>query len=175
MTKLYLMLAWLFSLSVSAQAQVQPSDQTTQLVATVSEAFLDQIVKEDFATERAFMSDRLAKTASVDDWRSTRRQAIDLAGKTQRYTVHGLTYYQEENLLAAVDFSGPAEVPDTMICGFMLWELPEKNVIGLVRFEQNIVTVDNFRKMPAQEAAQTMTNWRCPAEMIQSVLGISVQ
>ena len=168
-------MAWLLSLPMAAFAQVQPSDQTTQLVANVSEAFLDQLVKEDFATERAFLSERLANIASLPVWQSTRQQVIEVAGKTQRHTVHGLTYYQDEHLLAAVDFSGPGEVPDILICGFMLWELPEPNIIGLVRFEENIVPIDAFRRMPVQEAAQTMTNWRCPSQVIEDVLGIPVK
>ncbi|AML53797.1 hypothetical protein [Falsihalocynthiibacter arcticus] len=175
MTKILFALGWLFSLSVSALAQVQPDEKTTQFVANVSETFLDQLVKEDFATERAFMTDQLAAHVSDDDWRSVRLQVIETAGRTQRYIVHGMMYYQEENLLAAVDFSGWAETSDTLVCGFMLWELPEENVIGLARFEQNVVSVDVFRRMPTQKAAKTMTNWRCPAKMIESLLGISVQ
>ncbi|MFC6654912.1 hypothetical protein ACFQEX_04900 [Roseibium salinum] len=93
--------------------------------------------------------------------------------ETQRYSAHGLTYYQEEHLLAAVDFSGRAEVPDNLICGYMLWELPASNVAGLVRFEQNVVSVDTLRTMPVQKAAQTMVNWRCPTKMIEDVLGVT--
>lgn len=174
MPKTLLAVAWLVSMSTNALAQIQPSEQTTQLVANVSEAFFDQLVKEDFATERAFMSDRMANTASPDAWRSARLQVIEIAGQAQRYSAHGLTYYQDEHLLAAVDFSGRAEDQSNLICGFMLWELPTSNVIGLVRFEQNVVSVDAFRRMPVQEAAQTMVNWRCPAEMIEDVLGIAV-
>jgi len=86
---------WFLALPLSALAQVQPSNQTTALVADVSEAVLDQIVKEDFATERAFMSDRFAELVTAQDWRNIRLQVIDVAGKTTRYAVHGMTYYQE--------------------------------------------------------------------------------
>ena len=166
-------MAWFFSLSTTAISQIQPSDQTTQLVASVSEAFFDQLVKEDFAAERAFMSDRMASTVSANAWRQSRQQVIEIAGKTQRYSAHGLTYYGGEQLLAAVDFSGQTEFPDSLICGYMLWELPASNVIGLARLEQNVVSVNAFRTMPVQEAAQTMVSWRCPAKMIEDVLGFT--
>ena len=175
MLRSFCALMWFLALPLSALAQVQPSNQTTALVADVSEAFLDQIVKEEFADERAFMSDRFAELVTAQDWRNTRLQVIGVAGKTARYAVHGMTYYQEGTLLAAVDFSGPAEVPDTFVCGFMLWQLPRENAIGLTRFEQNVVQVDIFRSMLPQNAAQTMTNWRCPTNMIENVLGVSVQ
>lgn len=175
MQKIGLVVVWSFALSVSTLADVQPSDETSRLAVQVSEAFLDQLVKEDFAADRAFFSDRLADMMSLDDWQNTRKEVIEVAGKTQRYSVHEITYYRDSDLLVAVDFSGPAEFSGTQICGFMLWELPETESIGLVRLEQNVVSVDAFRKLPVQEAAQTMTNWRCPAEMIESVLGITLQ
>ena len=173
MLRILVVTAWLFSLSTTAIAQIQPSDQTTQLVASVSEAFFDQLVKEDFAAERAFMSEKMAGIVSPTAWRQNRRQVIEISGKTQRYSAHDLTYYRGEQLLAAVDFSGLTELPGSLICGFMLWELPASSVIGLVRFEQNVVSVDAFRTMPVQEAAQTMVNWRCPAKMIEDVLGVT--
>jgi hypothetical protein len=153
---------------------MQPSDQTTKLVARVSEAFFDQLVKEDFNAERAFMSDRLANMASATSWRQVRQKVIETAGKTPRYSAHGLTYYQGEHLLAAVDFSARAEVPGNLICGYMVWELTASNVAGLVRFEQNVVSVDVFRSMPVHEAAQTMVNWRCSAKVIEDVLTVTL-
>ena len=172
MPRILVVTAWLFSLSTTAIAQIQPSDQTTQLVASVSETFFDQLVKEDFAAERAFMSEKMANIVSATAWRKNRQQIIEIAGKTQRYSAHGLTYYKGEQLLAAVDFSGRTELPGSLICGYMVWELPASSVIGLVRFEQNVVLVDAFRAMPVQEAAQTMVSWRCPTKMIEEVLGI---
>lgn len=175
MQKICVVVVWSFALSASTLAEVLPSDETSRLVAQVSEAFLDQLVKEDFAAERAFFSDQLLDMVSLDDWQSTRKKGIEVAGKTQRYSIHEMTYYRDSVLLVAVDFSGPAEFFGTQICGFMLWELPKPGSIGLVRLEQNVVSVDAFRKLPVEEAAQTMTNWRCPAAMIENVLGISLE
>lgn len=173
--KFSIAVVWSFALSVSALAEVQPSEETSRVAVEVSEAFLDQLVKEDFAAERAFFSDQLLDMVSLDDWQNTRKKGIEVAGKTQRYSIHEMTYYRDSVLLVAVDFSGPAEFPGTQICGFMLWELPKPGSIGLVRLEQNVVSVDAFRKLPVEEAAQTMANWRCPADMIENVLGISLQ
>lgn len=175
MTRTLFAMAWLLYNAGAVVAQVQPSDQISQFVEDTSEAFLIQLVKEDFAAERAFMSDRLAKLAPPDTWREARKRVIEQTGKTQPRTIHGLTYYSEENLLAAVDFSGQGAFPGTFICGFMLWELPTPNAAKLVRFEQNVVPVATFRKLSVTQAAQTMTNWRCPDAMIESVLDVSLQ
>ena len=159
----------------AAHAQVQPSDVTTRVVSGVSEAFLDQIVTEDFAAERKFLSARLSAMVSEEEWKSIRLQTIALAGKTQRYSAHGLTYYTDGSLLAAVDFSGPTEQPDTVICGFMLWELPDERTIGLLRLEQNVVPLNTFRSMPVAEAAQLMVSLRCPAKLIEQSLGVRLE
>jgi hypothetical protein len=169
-----LAVAWLFATSATGLAQVQPGEETTQFVVTVSEAFLDQLVKEDFAAEYAFLSDELARMLSPADWQRLRQNTKDISGRTQRYSIHGLTYYQDNRLLAAVDFSGRGGFRDVWICGSMMWELPEPNAIGLVRFEQNVVSVDNMRSMQIQEAVQVMTTWRCPASLIEDVLGVTV-
>jgi hypothetical protein len=165
----------LFGLTGLAAAQDATAGQTTERVEAASDAFLDQIVAEDFAAEWAFLSPRLAASVSPDEWAEVREQTIRLVGKTPRYSVHGITYYQEAGLLAAVDFSGAAAVPDTLICGFMLWEVPETGSLGLLRFEQNIVTIAAFRQMPMQEAAQTMVNWHCPTALIESTLNVKLE
>lgn len=162
------------SLFVPAYAQETPSSQTTDLVGGVTEAFFDQLVKDDFAIERAFMTDQFANSMSVSRWSHLRAQVTEITGATPRYVAHGLRYFQNKKLFADVDFSGQTSDPNTLICGYVLWEIPTANTIGLTRFEQNIVSVEEFRNMPQQEAAQLMTNWRCPAGMIETTLGISV-
>lgn len=156
-------------------AQGTIDDETAQRIVAVSEAFLDQIVKEDFAAERKFLSPRLAETVSGAEWRRFRLQTIERAGQTRRYTVHGVTYYDEGGLMAAVDFSGPTNRADIVICGFLLWDAGGPETTGLLRFEQNIVPLDVFRKMPVAEAAQMLVTWRCPAELIESSLGIRLR
>ncbi len=167
-------MAGVFATSTAVLAQVRPGDETTQLVVTVSEAFLDQLVNEDFAAEYSFLSDGLARMMSFSDWQRSREQVIDIAGPTRRYAAHGLTYYQDGGLLAAVDFSGRGGFRDVWVCGYMLWELPEPNAIGLTRFEQNVVSGEDFRRMEIGQAAQVMTNWRCPVRLIEEVLGVTV-
>jgi hypothetical protein len=162
-------------LTASLAAQDATSDQTTQKVKAASEAFLDQIVAEDFAAERPFLAARLAASVSPEEWAAVRQQTIGISGKTQRYSVHGITYYQQDGLLAAVDFSGAAGLPDTFICGFMLWEVPDNQPLGLLRFEENVVPVAVFRQLPVAEAAQTMVNWRCPTALVESTLNIKLQ
>jgi hypothetical protein len=88
---------------------------------------------------------------------------------------HALTFYPRSPLLAAVDFWGAGEKPDVYVCGFVLWEIPQATVIGFSRLEQNVVPVDMMRKMPVQQAAQLLTDWHCPVDLIASVLGVKVQ
>lgn len=165
----------LIALCNPALAQEATGDPTTERVSAASEAFLDQIVVEDFAAERAFLSPGLAASISAEQWAEVRRQTIRLVGKTPRYAVHGISYYQQGELLAAVDFSGTAEVPDTVVCGYLLWEVPETGAPGLVRFEQNLVPIATFRKLAPQEAAQMLVNWRCPTPLIESSLNVKLE
>jgi hypothetical protein len=150
-------------------------DATTGRVSATTEAFLDQIVAEDFAAERAFLSPKLASSISSEQWAEVRRQTTRMIGKTPRYAVHGISYYDQGGLLAAVDFSGTAEVPETLVCGFLLWEVPETGALGLLRFEQNVIPVAAFRQMPVQEAAQMMVNWRCPTALVESTLNVKLE
>lgn len=156
---------------VPAFAQVEPSQETTQLVATVNEAFFDQITQEDFATEYGFLSQGFAGSITSDDWQAQRQAVIDFAGPTPRFRAHRLTYYQPDRLLAAVDYAAQVNGTNIYICGFVLWEIPAADRIGITRFEQNIVDRDVFRKMDANQAAELMAQWRCPPQIIAEVLG----
>ena len=158
-----------------ASAQVQPDDATNRLVHDTSEALFDLLPKQDFAAERAFMTDELAAMANLTDWTRLRRQVIADAGSTPRYTAHAVTFYRRTPLLAAVDFWGKAAKADTFVCGFAIWEIPSPGVIGLGRIEQNVVPVAVMRKMDLQQAAQVLADWRCPKDLIGSVLGVKVQ
>jgi hypothetical protein len=164
-----------FALLGPAAAQVQQNEQTTTLVRDVTEAFFDQLPKADFDVERAFMTDGFADQTPLSAWKAVRDQFVRSVGGTPRYNAHQLTYYTRETLLAAVDFSGQPAKPDTFICGFVLWEIPEQNKIGFIRLEQNVVEVPIFKSMPRQQAAQLMTDWYCPASLIETVLGSSGQ
>lgn len=163
------------ALTLPVLAQDASGDQTTQRVSAASEAFLDQIVAEDFAAERVFLAPSLAASISPEQWAEVRQQTIGMIGKTPRYAVHGIAFYQEAELLAAVDFSGAAEVPETVVCGFLLWDVPKTGALGLLRFEQNVIPIAAFRQMPVEVAAQTMVNWRCPMALVESILNVKLE
>jgi hypothetical protein len=159
-----------------ATAQTVQSEQTTQSVAAVTEAFFTQIQNEDFRTEMGFLSTRLAASLGQDGWANLRTHVIEKTGPTPAFTPHRLTYYQQDTLLAAVDYSGQTKTPDTYICGFLLWELPTENTASLLRFEQNIVEKTVFNAMDAETAIQLMTQWQCPPNLIAHVLdGVSTE
>jgi hypothetical protein len=173
-----LLLALLFSLQVFLEpvaAQVPPSEQTTKLVQDVTDAFFNLMPSDNYEAERAFMTDDFASRTPLQVWKSSREQFKVLAGSTPPYAPHRLTYYQEGALLAAVDFSGKGSKPDTFVCGFVLWEIPEPNKIGFFRLEQNVVSVPLFNQMPKQQAAQLMADWHCPVGLIETVLNIKLQ
>lgn len=155
-------------------AQVQQTQQTTQLVQDVTKAFFAQLPKDSFEAERAYMAKGLLETVNAREWAASRKYLRDQLGTMVSYTPYNLTYYSRESLLAAVDFSGKGNKADTYVCGFVLWEIPEPNEIGLLRIEENVVSQKLFRKMPLQQAAQLMSDWRCPAQLIESVLGVSI-
>jgi hypothetical protein len=170
--------AIVFSLQIFLKpvaAQVAPSEQTTKLVQDVTGAFFNLLPSDNFEAERAFMTDDFASKTPLDAWTSAREQFMALAGSTPRYAPHQLTYYQKSALLAAVDFSGKGSKPETFVCGFILWEIPEPNKIGFFRLEQNVVSVPLFNKMPKQQAAQLMADWHCPAPLIETTLNIKVE
>ena len=158
-----------------ATAQVQPSAATNTLVQTVTEVFFDQLPKNDFNAERAFMADHFAVTMTPKKWQTGRELLLEKIGSTPRYTAHNLTYYQQEHLLAAVDFSAKSDQPDTYVCGYILWEMPMENVIGFTRLEQNIVSEKLVKKMDLEKAVQLLTNWHCPNVVIETVLGVAFQ
>lgn len=133
------------------------------------------LLKENFEAERALMTDQLATLVSLVEWSNYRSKVIGETGSTPKYNAHNLTYYNQGKLFAAVDFSGRTAKADTIICGFVLWEVSLGNEIGLARFEQNVVSAKLFRSMPVQTAAQTMASWRCPKSTIESMLGVSIQ
>ena len=156
-------------------AQIQPNEQTSQLVATVTDAFFSQLVQEDFDSELGFLSTELALSLDEDGWRTQRQMVIARSGPTPTFIPHRLTYYQQDTLLAAVDYSGQIGTSDTYICGYVLWTLPTPNTIGVTRFEQNIVDKAVFLQMGSQEAADLMVQWQCPPNLIATVLGLSLQ
>lgn len=158
-----------------AAAQLAPSEQTTQNVVTVTEAFFAQLQKDDFPAERAFLSEAFAAMLSAEAWAELRRQTTALAGPTPLFRPHRLTYYQQDTLLAAVDFWAPANREGTYICGYAIWSLPTADTIGLSRFEQNIVEATVFRAMDTQEALQVLTDWQCPPDVITAVLDLAIQ
>ncbi len=172
--KRLLLLALACCFSAPAVAQPAPNEATTQLVAQVNETFFDQLTAADFATERAFLSPELSAMLSAEDWAALRQSVIDRTGPTPRFQAHQLTYYSQDTLLAAVDFVGETQSGD-FICGYALWSLPTADRIGLSRLEQNIVSPEIMRQLPAAEAAQTLTTWRCPQGLIAAILGIATQ
>ena len=99
-------------------AQIQPNEQTSQLVATVTDAFFSQLVQEDIDSELAFLSTELALSLDEDGWRTQRQMVIARSGPTPTFIPHRLTYYQQDTLLAAVDYSGQIGTSDTYICGY---------------------------------------------------------
>jgi hypothetical protein len=156
-------------------AQVQPSDETTGLVATVTTKLFEILPTDDSQAAMAFMADDFAASVSVAEWKAVRQSINDAVGSTPEYVPHALTWYQRERLLAAVDFSGAGSKPATFVCGFILWELPKSNQIGFIRLEENVVVRDAFRKMPVQQAVQLMTDFHCPVPLIESVLDVTIQ
>lgn len=163
------------AISCPALAQVQSDKATTRLVGEVTEAFFALLPKNDFPSERAFMTDEFAAMTSLKDWTRIRAQLIEAAGSTPRYSAHDLTYYQRGTLFAAVDFSGRTTTANTIVCGFVLWEIASPAVIGFSRLEQNVVPAEVFKAMPVQQAAQLMTDWHCPTTLIEAILGVSVR
>jgi hypothetical protein len=163
------------TLLAPATAEVRQSEETTKLVKDVTTAFFAMLPSDNFEAERAFMTDEFAAATPIDSWTRARRLLIANVGATPRYVPHRLTYYDEMSLLAAVDFSGQGTSADTFVCGYILWELPAPDLIGFIRLEQNVVQASSFKSMPVQQAAQLMTQWHCPAALIEQVLAIEIQ
>ncbi len=173
----YVIVACLLVLALlqSAAARVQRDEKTDKLVKGATNALFELLPKNDFEAARAFMADELAAITSLEDWKKLRRQIALDAGSTPGYTAYQTTYYEKNTLLAAVDFYGQAARPDTYVCGFVVWEIVENKEIGFIRLEENVVSVAVFKSMPQQQAAQLLTNFRCPVPFIEKVLGVAVR
>lgn len=174
MKLLYIIISILL-LTIPTHAQIKPNAQTTKLVSSISKAFFTQLIKEDFEIEHTYMSDQLKNLMPNSEWQIYREKTIELTGATPQFLAHGLRYYQQKKMLAAVDFSGKAVKPNIYVCGFLLWEISEPNKIELIRFEVNTIFLEVVNAMRKQKAAQLMTNFRCPPAMIETILGISLQ
>ena len=158
-----------------AHAQPVPSEATAQIVAQVTDAFFTQLVAEDFATERGFLADSFAANLSAEDWQDMRERVIARTGATPLCRPHKLTFYQQQTLLAAVDYAGQAEQDGTFICGYVLWSFSSENSLGLTRFEQNIVEAEVLKEMELPAAVELMTGWQCPPPLIEALLNVTLQ
>lgn len=152
----------------------QAAGNTQEVVQNVTSALFEQLPKNDFAAERAFMAPELAAMVSEEDWASVRGQIVQDAGSTPAYIAYQTTYYNQGGLIAAVDFYGQAARPGTFVCGFVLWKVYETGDAKLVRLEQNVVPQATFLSMPPQQVAQLQADWRCPVPIIEMVLGVKV-
>ena len=88
------------------------------------------------------------------------------------YQPHSLTYYQQGNLLAAVDIMADVS-PEFYVCGYLLWEIKESGT-ELLRVEQNVVNKAAMLQIDVGTAAQLMTNMRCPTQVIETMLNIRI-
>lgn len=172
---LLLLATCLVPLAFSQQAAAQVDGTTEKLIQDATDALFQQLPKDDFAAERAFMAPELSEMISDQGWAAVRRQIVQDAGSTPAYVAYQTTYYDQGGELAAVDFYGQAWRPETFVCGFVLWRLYEAGDPKFVRLEQNVVHQAAFRSMPAQQAAQLLADWRCPVPVIEKVLGAKVR
>jgi hypothetical protein len=165
-------LLWLL---LGTQAHAMSNKIFEKLVEMQTETFFDLMTKNKFDDERAFMTPEFAQIVNSNDWADSRQRLVDQLGSTPRYQVHNVTYYDQVNLYAAVDFVGQAAKSDLHVCGYIVWELRKPNRFGLIRLETNVVSETIFKKMPLQEAAQLMTNWKCSTGLIETILGVKLQ
>jgi hypothetical protein len=173
--KTYLSAILFASVPLIASAELQPSDATSAQVVTATEAFSSHLQADNFDAEYAMLTQSLKQQVSLDQWRNQRTSVVGIAGPTVQFTPHQLTYYNQGALIAAVDYAIQAGNPDVYICGYLLWQITDEDTIGLSRFEQNIVEAPLMRSMDVGQAAQLMTQWRCPASLIEGMLEIRLQ
>ncbi|MDU8944549.1 hypothetical protein [Ovoidimarina sediminis] len=160
-------------LPVAALAEApQPGEDAARLVGQVSEALFDLLPTEDHANARAFFTPEFAELLSEEEWNGLRKSLLAEAGAIPRYRAHALSFYpQADQLIAAVDFSGPGE-NGTAICGYLVWSMPTDDRIGLLRIEESVANPALMRQMQPEEATQALLSWRCPPDVIASVLGL---
>lgn len=156
-------------------AQVVPGPESAALVVSATDRFIVHLQAEDFSAEHDMLTTSMQQQVPLDQWRTQRERVSALAGEMVQVTPHQLTYYSQDALLAAVDYAARGSEPDVYVCGYMLWQITDAETIGLSRFEQNVVEAPLMRQMDVAQAAQLMTNWHCPASLIEGMLQIKLQ
>ena len=173
--KTHLSAIFLACLPYAAFAELQPNEATSAQVVAATDAFSAHLRAADFDAEYAMLSGGLKQQITLDQWRAQRASVVDIAGQAVTFAPHQLTYYSRDTLIAAVDYAIQAGSPDVYICGYLLWQITDADSIALSRFEQNIVEAPLMRRMDVGQAAQLMTEWRCPASLIEGMLEIRLQ
>jgi hypothetical protein len=159
----------------SAAARAQNDESLDKLIRASTISLFDLLPKNDFDAVRALMSDDLAVITSAKGWENIRKEIVSKAGSTPRYVAYQTTYYEQDPPVAAVDFFGKSAKKDTYVCGFVAWTILDTDDVRFIRLEENVVSVPVFKSMPQQQAAQLLTDFRCPVRLIEEVLGVTVQ
>ena len=161
-------------LSQPSVAQIKPSARTTETVQQHTQSFFHHLQKNNYAATREYFSEELRAMIPAAKWRSFREATFAQHGAVTSYHAHMLTYYPGDLTRAAVDFVGNTTEREGHVCGYLLWNVLSPNEVSLSRIEQNFVDPQLFRKMPVQQAAQTLVNWRCPKALIETMLGVTL-
>lgn len=170
--KTFVLTALITLAPLGASAQMQPSDATAAQIVQVTNTFTTHLRNEDYASEYAMLTDSLRQKITEQDWKAQREAVFALAGPAVQVQPHALTYYTDVTLLAAVDYAAQATTPDIYICGYMLWQFIDEDTVQLSRFEQNVVDAATMKQMDINQAAQLMTDWHCPASLIEGMLSV---
>lgn len=155
-----------------AFAQSPRPEDVAPLVARATEAFLQAIAERDEARQRAFFAPGLAQMATPERWAEQRTMIEGRVGPLPAYIPHKVTWYPQETLFVAVDFSTVLKEAESYICGTLIWELPASDVIGLVRLEENIVEREVFSRMAPDSRQKTLSDWFCPPDLIEVFLAL---
>lgn len=158
--------------ALPARAEPPAPQAVAPLVARVTEAFFQAVADQDQDLQRAFFAPDLARIATPERWSEQRALIEARIGQPLAYTPHKVTWYPQNNLYVAVDFSTEIEPDTTFVCGTVIWELPTTATIGLVRLEENIVETDILENLSQEARAQTLTNWFCPPAIIEKLLAL---
>ncbi len=174
MIRLALALWAAFALPAFAQ-NLEPSEDLARALFLEHKALSEAMKASDPDGVRAFFTDGLKARTSTTEWAEFVRSQDERFGARGDHFVHGLTWYDRETLVAAIDFSQPLDNGRGAICGYVVWEIRAMDDMAVARIEQNLVTPALRGRGTTEEVAQLMTDWRCPPPMIEAFLGISKQ
>jgi len=174
MRKVMAIWAALAALALSAPAWSEVTDRDRALIRATA-AFFQSVEQRDHARSLDFFAEAYATAVPLDQWQNERlRQLVD-KGPLKNLTAYRITWYPIDTLLGSVDFVGRDPRDGRLVCGFVLWEFPERAEPKLRLYEATRLDPGTLSRMPPGEAGAQLLEANCAFTSIEANFALSAR